>query len=292
MAHPKIDNRREKSWRSRVRNLFTAKPSVAPAKMRIDLYATCWNEERMIPFFLRHYEPIVDRIVVFDDGSSDRSRELLVASPKVGLGRLKKSESFILIQMEALNHCWKESRGRADWVMICDIDEHLYHDKQLRGYLEQCKSNGVTIVNPVGVEMVSPEFPPTDAILSETVRQCVRAFTLDKMAAFDPNAIQEINYGAGRHVASPTGRLVFPPKREVKILHYKYLGLDYLMSRSADLNSRRTDFDRDHGWGVHNQRSPAEFRLHFEELSRDAEDISMIGKHRPAPASDEVQRRL
>jgi hypothetical protein len=196
------------------------------------------------------------------------------------------------MQMEELNHCWKESRGRADWVMICDIDEHLYHHKQLRGYLEQCKSNGVTIINPVGVEMVSSEFPPADAILSETVRQCVRAFTLDKMAVFDPNAIEEINYSAGRHVASPTGRLVFPPKREVKILHYKYLGLDYLVSRSADLSSRKTDFDRARGWGAHDQRSPDEFRLHFEELSRGTEDISMIGKHRTAPVSGDVQRRL
>jgi len=292
MAHPKIDNRREKSWRSRVRNFFTAKPSVAPAKMRIDLYATCWNEERMIPFFLRHYEPIVDRIVVFDDGSSDRSRELLAASPKVELRRLKQGESFMLMQMEELNHCWKESRGRADWVMICDIDEHLYHDKQLRGYLEQCKSNGVTIINPVGYDMVNADFPEANSVLAESIRRGIRSFFLDKKAVFDPSAIEEINYTPGRHVASPTGRLVFPPKREVKILHYRYLGLDYLVSRSATLNSRRTDFDRDRGWGVHNQRSPDEFRRHFEELFRGAEDISLIGKHRAPPASGEAQRRL
>jgi hypothetical protein len=24
--------------------------------MHIDLYAACWNEERIFPFFLRHYE--------------------------------------------------------------------------------------------------------------------------------------------------------------------------------------------------------------------------------------------
>jgi len=34
----------------------------------------------MVPFFLRHYEPLVDRIVIYDDGSNDRSLELLAAS--------------------------------------------------------------------------------------------------------------------------------------------------------------------------------------------------------------------
>ena len=80
--------------------------------MCIDLYASCWNEERIIPFFLRRYEPVVDRIIIFDDGSSDRSLELLAASAKVELRRLKQGESSILMQMEELNHCWKESRGR------------------------------------------------------------------------------------------------------------------------------------------------------------------------------------
>jgi glycosyltransferase involved in cell wall biosynthesis len=302
LIHRKIDppsprygaasNRWKKSWISRVRNFFTGKPSVAPAKMRIDLYATCWNEERMIPFFLRHYEPIVDRIVIFDDGSTDCSLELLAASPKVELRRLKQGESSILMQMEELNRCWKESRGGADWVMICDIDEHLYHHKQLRGYLEQCKSNGVTIINPIGYDMVNADFPEANSVLAKSIRRGIRSFLLDKKAVFDPSAIEEINYTPGRHIASPTGRLVFPPKREVKILHYKYLGLDYLMSRSADLNPRKTDFDRARGWGVHDQRSPDEFRLHFDELFRGAEDISLIGKFRAPVASDEVQRRL
>jgi hypothetical protein len=48
------------------------------------------------PVLLRHYEPIVDRIVVFDDGSSDRPLELLAVSPKVEVRRPKQGESSIL----------------------------------------------------------------------------------------------------------------------------------------------------------------------------------------------------
>jgi glycosyltransferase involved in cell wall biosynthesis len=284
MTPAEIDNR--KGWRERLKNVLSAKRPAAPIEMRIDLYATCWNEERIIPFFLRHYEPIVDRIVIFDDDSSDRSRELLSASPKVEVRRLKQGASSILMQMEEMNRCWKESRGRADWVIICDMDEHVYHHNELRDYLGQCKANDFTILNPIGAEMMSADFPPADAVLCQTIRRGVRSFNLDKLAVFNPDAIEEMNYRAGRHVATPSGRLIFPPRREVKILHYKYLGLDYLIARSTALSPRKTDFDRSRGWGAHDHRSADEFRLHFEELLREAEDISLIGKRRASKASD------
>lgn len=261
-------------------NIFKARPR----EMRIDLYTTCWNEERMIPFFLRHYEPIVDRIIVFDDKSSDRSRELLTASSKVEVRDWNRGDSYILAQMQELNQCWKESRERADWIFICDIDEHLYHHKNLRDYLLRCREAGATILNPVGVDMVSENFPETDTLLCQTLRNGARSFLLDKLAVFNPDAIEEIHYRAGRHAARPEGWVVFPAKREVKLLHYKYLGFDYLKSRTEALQTRQTDFDRARGWGAHDARSEDELRGYFAALITRAGDFSLIGKKPEGPA--------
>jgi glycosyltransferase involved in cell wall biosynthesis len=234
----------------------------------------------MIPFFLRHYEALVDRIVIFDDGSTDRSLELLSASRKVELRRLPSGPSSILMHTEEMNHCWKESRGRADWVIICDMDEHVYRPP-LRDYLKDCKTNHATILHPIGVKMISIEFPPANAVLSQTIRRGVRSFPHDKMAVFDPNAIEEINYTPGQHLAAPAGRVIFPPKREVKLLHYKQLGLDYLLWRSNELRQRKTEYDRERGWGIHDYRSADEIARDFKTVLGDAQDIFMIGK-RPA----------
>jgi glycosyl transferase family 2 len=288
MAHRNIDIA-GKSWRSRVKRFFARKQ----APMRIDLYASCWNEERIIPFFLRHYEPIVDRIIIFDDGSTDRSRELLAASPKVELRRLKKGESYILMQMREMSQCWKESRGRADWAIVCDIDEHIYHHHDLRAYLKWCRAEGVTILKPVGIDMVSADFPASDALLSETVRLGVRLPLLDKKAVFDPSKIDEINYGAGRHAATPVGHLIFPPKPEIKLLHYKALGFNYLLDRTQQLGKRKTSFDLERGWGLHDQRPADDIRLGFDQMLKEAMDISLIGK-KPLSASpaEAAQRRV
>jgi hypothetical protein len=240
--------------------------------MRIDLYATCWNEERMIPFFLRHYEPLVDRIVIFDDSSTDRSVELLMASPKVEARQLGQRESFIIRQQAELNHCWKESRGRADWVIIVDMDEHIYH-RDLREHLRRCTEEGITMLEPVGYDMVSEDFPPSSSTLSESIRRGVRSFLLDKKAVFGPNAIEDVNYAPGRHASRPSGHLRFPENREVMLLHYKHLGLDYLIPRSNALRGRRTEFERARGWSLHYSRTADEIRQDFEEMLRNAEDL-------------------
>jgi hypothetical protein len=42
---------------------------------------------------------------------------------------------------------WDESRGIADWVIVTDIDEHLYH-LDLYNYLAQCRIRGVVFLVP------------------------------------------------------------------------------------------------------------------------------------------------
>ncbi len=240
--------------------------------MRIDLYATCWNEERIIPFFLRHYEPLVDRMIIFDDGSDDRSIELLSASPKVELRRLGEGESRSLVQRTEMNRCWKESRGEADWVIICDMDEHLYHP-DLRRYLQECRDRGFTIFDPLGYDMVTAHFPSPHDVLTAVLRRGVQSRSLEKKAVFDPEAVDEINYSPGRHAANPAGRLKFPPERKVRLLHYKHLGLDYVIRRTKELASRKTSFDREQGWSSHYFRPEAEIKNHFDEMLRRAQPV-------------------
>ena len=43
------------------------------------LFTMSWNEERMLPFFFRHYDRFIDRYIVYDDGSTDRTPRLVGA---------------------------------------------------------------------------------------------------------------------------------------------------------------------------------------------------------------------
>src|SRR5438105_4171468 len=97
--------------------------------MKIDLYALCWDDAGMLPFFFRHYDRFVTRYFIFDDGSTDGSLSMLQNHPNVEVHRFVRSDpaSFALSEQVLSNECWKASRGAADWVIVTDIDEHLYH---------------------------------------------------------------------------------------------------------------------------------------------------------------------
>lgn len=224
---------------------------------RVHLYATCWNEIRQLGFFFRHYDPIVQRYVIFDDGSTDGSLDLLRGHPKVELRRFyrRDPESFVLSELDLFNNCWKESRGfrggpLADWVITCNIDEHLVH-ADLAGYLTQCQRDGVTVVPALGFQMFADAFPEPGARLSETCTRGVRELDDCKLLVFSPTAVLEIAHALGGHAAAPTGRVVAPERDELMLLNYQLLGIEYTLERFAELRSGLGETDRANGWGYH-----------------------------------------
>jgi len=231
-----------------MRRLF-ARP---PARPRIHLYAIAWNEERMLPFFFRHYDRFVDRYVIYDDDSVDATPALLRAHPRVELRALERPvpDSFLLSAKTIHDSCWKESRGDADWVIIADIDEHLYHP-DLAGYLTACKRSGVTAMPALGYQMISDAFPQGEQRLDEMVRNGEPSAIMSKMLIFDPNRLTETNFAVGRHSAQPRGRVRYPKEDRLLNLHFKGLGLDHVIARYRCLASKRGTRDRANKWGYH-----------------------------------------
>jgi len=247
--------------------------------MRIELYSISWNERRMLPFFLDYYGPWVDRLVIFDDQSDDGTAENLKRHPKVDLRPLPpKGSSFVLAALEIWQHAWKESRTRADWVIVTNIDEFIYHPGGMRGYLERCTEQGVTMVHPRGYEMVGERFPDPGQSLVETVRKGVAMFGQDKRQVFNPDAVTEMNYGPGRHDCRPTGRVVEPSVVEASLLHYKYVDTHaYLLRRQRSLARRMLDGDRRSGFGMQYHLTPEKIIRSFEWLKMHAQDVTRAG---------------
>lgn len=97
--------------------------------------------------------------------------------------------------------------------------------------------------------MVADRWPSSRKPLWKTVQRGMRDPIWDKPQVFDPNRIEEINFKPGRHSASPSGEVVFPGTERTRLLHYKYVGVDYLLRRQAELRSRFPTADSERGWG-------------------------------------------
>jgi len=230
----------------------------------------------MLGFFFRHYDPWVDRYIVFDDGSTDSSPEILRRHPKVELRPFPRvsPESFPLSQLHFINEAWKESRGAADWVIVVDIDEHLQaRAGQNRSYLRDCASQGVTWIPAVGYQMLSEDFPREDELLARTLTIGAPSVFQSKLSLFDPNAIVETHFTMGRHEAKPVGELRLPARDELMLLHYKYLGFERCFDRLQTLGARRSALDIQNGWSNHRAWDRAELEDVLKSMRARSVDV-------------------
>lgn len=80
----------------------------------------------MIVWFLRHYETFAERIIVYDEQSTDGTREVLLANPKVEVREWPHKGLDDVKFVHCINSAYHEAAGKADWVMWPDVDELLY----------------------------------------------------------------------------------------------------------------------------------------------------------------------
>jgi len=175
------------------------------------------------------------------------SSAAILASKSGGFERTDPS-SFVRSTQDLQNHIWKESKGSADWVIITVPDEHLYHPDFVN-YLHQAKRKGVTAIPGLGYEMLAKKFPAHDTHLATAIRHGMVWENYSKLSLFDPNSIEETNFGPGRHKSQPTGIVRYPHRAELLILHFKWLGCDYVCQRSKLLRQGLGAVDRKQNWG-------------------------------------------
>ena len=256
----------------------------------VHLYTLCWDEADMLGFFFRHYDSWVDRYVVYDDGSSDGSLDILRAHPKVEIRNFPRADrdSFVRSHTMLQNEIWKESRGQADWVVITAIDEHLWIPRtSMRSYLAEQQHRGVTFIPALGFDMISSAMPVDEGLLIDRV-DCGRpSLSFSKLSVFNPNQITQANFGMGRHSSQPQGTLRLPARDELLLWHFKRLGFDRTMNREKAQGARLGRADIASKWGVHYLWSHQEFKANWEKLEQnsmplDRQNLALVGP----PAED------
>src|ERR1017187_1220993 len=111
---------------------------------RIHLYCLCWNDARMLPWFFQHYDRIVDAYFIFDNGSTDESLSIIEKHGRLHLAHFDVAgDSFVDEERRMGDTRWRGSD--ADWVIVTDIDEHIYRPG-LRNYLQRCTEQNVTAI--------------------------------------------------------------------------------------------------------------------------------------------------
>lgn len=193
--------------------------------MKVWIFSIAWNEARIAPWFLRHYAPWVDKMIVYCEPSTDGTEDILRACPKVDLRvwpyKGLDDEKF----MGAVNHCY-QSVHPADWVAFVDMDELLWHPN-IMAILSQTTAD---VLQAKGYALLSPSGWPKDdghSQLYELVKTGVSQQNYDKLLLARPRA--NMVHTIGRHTYTGQfprfrGRLEPHAFSGLKLYHCHYFG--------------------------------------------------------------------
>jgi len=228
--------------------------------MIIHAYIIAWNESKILPFTLDHYSQFCDKIIVYDNMSTDNSDEIYAQYDKVEVVKWdtedKKYSDLKLMNLKS--NIYKLSRKyNADWVIVCDCDEFLYHENLLEK-LQEYKEKGVTLPRIDGHDMFSETFPEYDGeLLTNKVKiGSERYQVMSKNIIFNPTL--EVKYGIGAHSIICEGA-VMSDLHELKLLHYKFLGKDYVNERYRNLANQLSEWNIKTGLSGHWTRPPMDY---------------------------------
>jgi glycosyltransferase involved in cell wall biosynthesis len=222
-------------------------------KVDVEAFIICWNEEDIILHTLNHYASFCRRITLIDNQSTDDTIDLVRENFPETIIETFDSNNEIRddLYLNIKNSCWKEST--MDYVIVCDTDEFLFADNMVE-QLARAKANKVVMPVVSGYDMGASQFPRNyQAPIYQQVTHGVRSRNYDKQIIFNPREVAEINFTAGAHTCNPEfrGTNLVDNIVEFKLLHFKYLGKEYLYKKHEAYAKRLSALNISLNFGSH-----------------------------------------
>lgn len=216
--------------------------------MSIHLYTLCWNEMDILPFVIDYWKLLpITKAVVYDNGSTDGSIEYLKQFNWIEVRHFDTEGQNDVVQRQIKSEAWKESRGKCDYVIVCDMDEMIYCPN-IEDELWYMKTNGYNVMGMPWYAMcfdVRPTYEKGkllhtqgDKFYKQYINHDKRWSHLGKFMLFDPNVIDDMGYSVGCHYSSPRPYLKLYETNKAFAIHVnKGLSEDYFVERRKKMGN-------------------------------------------------------
>lgn len=239
--------------------------------LSIETYLITWNRQESIHLTVNYYKQF-GRVIVYDNFSDDNTREIcevLGAEVRLfGKAGVLSDQAYLDVK----NNVWKGSE--ADYVIICDDDEILYHE-DLAYLLKQERLWGTTIFRTQGYSMFSEEMPK-DSFLE--IQTGIKDNKYSKSVIFNPQEVKEIGYVYGCHESKPRGRIQ-ESKETLFLLHYNAIGgVQRMIDRHVLYEERRLKSPINVRWGLGKEygNSPESKKVWFNDQIRKSSILPIL----------------
>lgn len=254
--------------------------------MLFHVYAFCWNDETLIPAFLKHYEQ-ADEIFVYDNMSTDSSASIVELHGRKVIPYDTNNCLNDKVQGSLRSSIWENSKGKADFVIIQDLDEFIHFPNfpnDLKGALQDLKEKNVTSARSICYNIIFEdqewlrvlENIENISSISQIFKgkkdnqAAINSGRFDKVLVFNPNVFDSVTFSMGGHSWVPkpavNNRPCSEPDRPI-LVHYKHLGKHYEYERRVVTRERiKHQWDKNgKGPGNHYNKTDEQIKKLLEE---------------------------
>lgn len=261
--------------------------------VKVDVFTLCYNEMDILPFVIDYWRLFARHVYVFDNGSDDGSVEYLKEFNWISVMPFYSDGLNDARYLDIKNNVWKISD--ADFVVVCDMDECLYHEN-IMDVLQYMKERNQTISTTAFLNAVSIDFQEYQGNGTlyhqiDGVRFSNNVNLGDKCIIFNPRMVNVINYEPGAHKCHPYGMVNMYDRQNddpIMTIHIKNLSINKTIDRLHMYQNRLSEINKRNHWGGHYSYSDEKVTKDFIMNWQTSVTYEQIYNHFHKPKTEEV----
>jgi hypothetical protein len=259
------------------------KPMVSLPAIRLVLISHFFNEELLLPFWIRHHAPMFDAAVLIDYNSTDKSRDILKAlAPASWLVVSSRNLMFSAQECDA-EVSFYEQQFPDSWKIALTTTEFLVNPRIRELSLLSASAVRFPSFLMIGEDTIPLNF--TKPLLLQRSQYGMdprKSSHIQGVTSYSRymHRLPSVKYGFGRHDIDAN----FVPSPAGFIAKYLWTPWPESLSRKAQIRARLPAFDIAHGFGAqHNTDSERLKSVRMDVMNSwtkyDFRDSSIIGNY-------------
>jgi hypothetical protein len=221
--------------------------------MKIAVITIARNEEKIIPFFIKHYSTIASHIFLINNESDDN----MVSVAKTTAEQENVPLTILDFVTGGFDEQWftalktnayKTLAIDYDLVIQVDPDELIYHRSiPTKLFLTEKVREGYSFFKPNGYQMTDNKFPEYTGIpIVELVKYGCLDTGFSKPVVFSPKYVFQTTFGFhNTQLLDLNGESISPyQENDFLLLHYKFLGIEHRLERIKSQKNRLSEFGK------------------------------------------------